>query len=361
MTSATADSRQAAGFDRAFLLKTAGAVLSAALVAAVWTWLADPAPESMPTSSEQILDPLSTFGSRPVHFVQSLSLAADFEAIRQPGAVSIGIAFQQEQIRQAMMQQAKDQLALALQQAQQENAAETVADAAAGSIKVPLPRSRPPEAQIVTTATTQSGADAAVQGPDIGSFLQKFAALLPSGITLASATPDGGLYGNGQDLPSGLPGYDRQTAVYDISAHLVYMPDGTRLEAHSGYGNLLDDPNHINEHNRGATPPHFYDLTLREQSFHGVQALRMTPVGEGELFGRSGLLAHPYMLGPNGDSNGCVSFKFYDTFLKAYTNGDVKHLLVVASLASYANGNGGKTKSVVRVSNSAPVTVASRL
>jgi len=32
----------------------------------------------------------------------------------------------------------------------------------------------------------------------------------------------------------GSPPYDRQTAVYDIAAKMVYLPDGTRLEAHSG-------------------------------------------------------------------------------------------------------------------------------
>ena len=40
----------------------------------------------------------------------------------------------------------------------------------------------------------------------------------------------------------GSPPYDRQTAVYDISAHTVYLPDGTRLEAHSGLGSKIDDP-----------------------------------------------------------------------------------------------------------------------
>jgi hypothetical protein len=38
------------------------------------------------------------------------------------------------------------------------------------------------------------------------------------------------------------------------------------------------------------------------------------------------------MLGPNGDSNGCVSFKDYDAFLQAYVRGEVKRLTVVARL-----------------------------
>jgi hypothetical protein len=124
--------------------------------------------------------------------------------------------------------------------------------------------------------------------------------------------------------------YDRWTAVYDISAHTVYLPDGTRLEAHSGLGDRIDDPRFVDERDRGATPPDVYQLTLRESLFHGVQALRLTPIGGGFTFNRVGLLAHPYMLGPNGDSNGCVSFKNYDAFLRAFENGEVKRLAVVA-------------------------------
>jgi hypothetical protein len=85
--------------------------------------------------------------------------------------------------------------------------------------------------------------------------------------------------------------------------------------------------------NRGATPPHVYDLELRESLFHGVAALRLNPVGgEAAVFGRSGLLAHTYMLGPRGDSNGCVSFRDYDAFLRAYRNQQVKRLAVVTRL-----------------------------
>ena len=131
---------------------------------------------------------------------------------------------------------------------------------------------------------------------------------------------------------SDMPGtaYDQWTAVYDISAHTVYLPDGTPLEAHSGLGDKIDDPRYVNERDRGATPPGVYHLTLRESLFHGVQALRLNPIGGGFTFNRVGLLAHPYMLGPNGDSNGCVSFKTYDAFLRAFQSGEVKRLAVVA-------------------------------
>ena len=83
---------------------------------------------------------------------------------------------------------------------------------------------------------------------------------------------------------------------------------------------------------RGVTPPHLYDLTPRESLFHGVAALRLNPVGgEDAIYGRSGLLAHTFMLGPNGDSNGCVSFRDYNAFLNAYRNQGIKRLAVVAT------------------------------
>ncbi len=129
----------------------------------------------------------------------------------------------------------------------------------------------------------------------------------------------------------GSPPYDRQTAVYDISARTVYLPDGTRLEAHSGLGSRLDDPRSSHLKMVGVTPPHIYELKPREALFHGVPALRLNPIGgEGKIFNRVGLLAHTFMLGPNGDSNGCVSFKDYYAFLDAYRNKGIRRLAVLA-------------------------------
>jgi hypothetical protein len=193
------------------------------------------------------------------------------------------------------------------------------------AVPLPLPRSRPVEANLELQGgppTTQS---------DNRTLLQKLSDLLPGRITLASLAPDGGFLGNGPDLAA--LGYDNLTAVYDISAHVVYMPSGSKLEAHSGFGRLMDDPVHVSERNVGATPPNIYDLKPREQLFHGVQALRMIPVGDNDTLGRSGLLAHSYMLGPNGDSNGCVSIKNYEKFLQAFQNGEIRRLVVVASLS----------------------------
>jgi hypothetical protein len=125
---------------------------------------------------------------------------------------------------------------------------------------------------------------------------------------------------------------DSRTALYDIAGHTVYMPNGEKLEAHSGLYDDLDDPRYVHVRMRGPTPPNVYDLTLRGELFHGVRAIRLNPVDENKMFGRAGMLAHTYMLGPNGQSNGCVSFKDYRKFLTAFLNGEVDRLVVVPAL-----------------------------
>ena len=145
---------------------------------------------------------------------------------------------------------------------------------------------------------------------------------------LAALTPPGDL-GIAPDEDAPAP----RTAIYDITAKAVYLPNGERLEAHSGLGQFMDDPKHVRLRMRGVTPPNTYKLTMRESLFHGVQALRMTPVGGGEMFGRTGILAHNYLLGPNGQSNGCVSVKDYPKFLAAFQRGEIDRIVVVERLA----------------------------
>ncbi len=127
---------------------------------------------------------------------------------------------------------------------------------------------------------------------------------------------------------------DSHTAIYDIAARTVYLPNGHRLEAHSGLGSRLDDPRYVHTKMQGPTPPNIYNLTLRERLFHGVRAIRLTPVDDEKMFGRDGILAHSYMLGPNGQSNGCVSFRDYPAFLSAFLKGEVNRLVVVERLAT---------------------------
>jgi hypothetical protein len=85
---------------------------------------------------------------------------------------------------------------------------------------------------------------------------------------------------------------------------------------------------------KGATPPNTYRLVERESLFHGVRAIRLIPVDGSKMFGRDGILAHHYLLGPNGQSNGCVSLADYPAFLNAFLNGEIERLVVVERLDS---------------------------
>jgi len=141
--------------------------------------------------------------------------------------------------------------------------------------------------------------------------------------------------GIGQSLRSlfgGGPKAGNGVAVYDISAAKVYMPDGSVLEAHSGIGKMADNPRYTNVRMNGPTPPHTYNLKLRERRFHGVEAIRMLPVDGKNKHGRDGFLAHSYLLrGNRAESHGCVAFKDYNRFLTAFKRGKVRQLVVVPS------------------------------
>jgi hypothetical protein len=198
---------------------------------------------------------------------------------------------------------------------------------------IPMPRSRPAQADLsAQIASSQAYAETNPR-VDNRNFFEKFT----DKIRLASLTPDSGLFGKSPDLAA--LGYDSRTAVYDISAKALYLPSGVALEAHSGMGALMDDPLHVDQRMVGATPPATYDLKPREKLFHGIRALRLTPTDGTSALGRVGLLTHSFMLGPRGDSNGCVSIKDYERFLKAYDNGEFNRLVVVPSLSNSATAS----------------------
>jgi len=121
------------------------------------------------------------------------------------------------------------------------------------------------------------------------------------------------------------------TALYDIAKRVVYLPDGDKLEAHSGYGPWIDNPQTVHLKDVGVTPPNVYAVSFREKPFHGVRALRMKPIGSGNMYGRDGILAHSYLLGDGGASNGCISVRDYDRFLKAYEDGKFNQIIVLRS------------------------------
>jgi hypothetical protein len=185
------------------------------------------------------------------------------------------------------------------------------------SAQPPLPRSRltPNSAQAEAETWDRKTSSPQTREPatSVFAFVDRLFQLAPKPLSPYPAQPGG------------------HTAVYDIESHAVYMPDGEILEAHSGLGELMDDVRYVHQKSRGPTPPNEYALSLRKALFHGVRAIRLTPVGKANMFGRDGILAHSYMLGPNGQSNGCVSIQNYDKFLEAYLQGKIDRLVVIAN------------------------------
>jgi hypothetical protein len=185
-----------------------------------------------------------------------------------------------------------------------------------GSIPADLPRAAP-SSVAAEPALAKTAVIEIAPPPPLPRVRPRLASLSPPGDAMSRPDEDG---------------VSARTAIYDITAQTVYLPSGERLEAHSGIGELMDDPRHVQRKNRGATPPNVYQLKLRESLFHGVQAIRLTPVKESNMFGRDGILAHSYMLGPSGQSNGCVSFRDYAKFLRAYQRGEIDRMVVVSRL-----------------------------
>lgn len=243
---------------------------------------------------------------------------------------------------------------------------------------VPTPRSGAPIRQAeVEVASVEEKTDAAASsGPDASSAFGLVLSGRDSDVPLPMSRPAAPSNAGGRGAPAALAyakvendedddndddvtprirkptiAAGRGVAIYDISAGTVYLPSGERLEAHSGLGKMRDNPHYVDQKMRGPTPPHTYALTMREALFHGVEAIRLTPLGgAGAIHNRVGLLAHTYMLGARGDSNGCVSFKDYKRFLAAFKRGEIRQMVVVARMSdapsfasSPASGGAKKT------------------
>ncbi len=235
-----------------------------AMAAGAAAWIADigsSASASIPAASADTREPSfesrfsahSAFDPLPANFslrpsVQSLY--SEVEVKLQEAKARLARKLQSEDWKTALLEDAAPSTSSV-------PSAQPVLPAPSIVTTVPLPKSRPVEA----SAELQSSSPAPAVQADSRSLFQKLADVLPTHLTLASLAPDGGLPSDGPDLTS--LGYESFTAVYDISAHVVYMPNGSKLEAHSGIGALMDDPEHVNERMVGATPPTVYDLKPR--------------------------------------------------------------------------------------------------
>ena len=127
------------------------------------------------------------------------------------------------------------------------------------ALNVPAPAAKPVDAKVDakvdTKAPAKTGASVrdmaqrakhavmSIASNDKPTMVEKLWGKQPAhGGLLAYASADASVTGSIPDtlaqnpMLGGSPPYDKQTAVYDIAAKKVYLPDGTVLEAHSGLG-----------------------------------------------------------------------------------------------------------------------------
>ncbi|MGV3553222.1 DUF2778 domain-containing protein [Rhizobium sp.] len=154
---------------------------------------------------------------------------------------------------------------------------------------------------------------------------------------VAYAKPERSLFGDlfkNKGGDAAWPGKGTKVAIYDVSNATVYMPDGTRLRAHSGIGRMRDNPRYEHVKMTGPTPAGIYRLSMREKRFYGVEAIRMTSIDGRDPKNRTGLLTHTNLLRNQKGSHGCVAFQDYQPFLRAFKRGQITMLVVVPELPS---------------------------
>ncbi|MHC2501960.1 hypothetical protein ACVI8K_008876 [Bradyrhizobium barranii subsp. barranii] len=98
-----------------------------------------------------------------------------------------------------------------------------------------------PEARPKSFADRAKAAVMSITGPRQSMVEKLWGKREPSGGLLAYASADASVTASiapreQNPMLGGSAPYERDTAVYDITAKMVYLPDGTKLEAHSGLG-----------------------------------------------------------------------------------------------------------------------------
>jgi hypothetical protein len=193
--------------------------------------------------------------------------------------------------------------------------------------QIPLPEARP----LIETVVTDQ------QPTDEKSVARKNLDGKDTKQVVAYAKPERSLFGDlfkSKASDTGWLGRRTKVAIYDVSTATVYLPDGTKLRAHSGIGKMRDNPRYEDAIMRGPTPAGIYRLSMREERFYGVEALRMTSIDGRDPKNRTGLLTHTNLLRGQIGSHGCVAFQNYQPFLNAFKRGQITTLVVVPELPS---------------------------
>jgi hypothetical protein len=288
--------------DRGPLVRTASlaAVLSFAAVFGLWRWEGAPpaggsragaqAPKNQDVAvalaegSDRLLDPTPLSGAVAPKFGPADTAGSSFRLAFVPPAARA------------------DARGLAAQ-APAQPAASPAADTIRIAASPPLPMPRPPElsgpeapeSSRMAAGSRRARTAALPPAPaDTRSFFDKLFGVQSTptpGTALAYAAPESSPreLAPGVKLSPAPTAAEPGTALYDISARVVYMPNGERLEAHSGLGDKIDDPRFVHVRMHGATPPGTYDLTERERprrppcphlhagSERAVERLRLVP------------------------------------------------------------------------------------
>src|SRR5690606_24242319 len=115
----------------------------------------------------------------------------------------------------------------------------------------PLPVSRPENAAkaLETMAVARLAKPAKPGRPAAAEEAEE-----PETAVLAYARPDNPVKPSSKSVPWPDLG-TRKVAIYDITNGVVHMPNGTKLEAHSGIGKMRDNPKYTHVKMKGPTPP----------------------------------------------------------------------------------------------------------
>jgi len=284
---------------------------------------ADKAPEAAAMAAASILDPSAPLALGPIGIAVDLAYAsadADGSDVLEVALATLEISPPENDVAVALAEPEPEQ-------------AEKPQAAPREERQVAQRAEKPAERQAAVPLAQRERGGSLFRSPRADPDTRKPAAAPARQEALAYARPDKPNNAFGK-LFNDTPKAGNKVAIYDISAAVVHMPDGSKLEAHSGIGKMADNPRYVNVKMNGPTPPNTYRLSMREKRFHGVEAVRMTPIGDQTMHGRDGILAHSYLLrGGREESHGCVAFANYPRFLQAFKQGKVTHIIVVPSMS----------------------------
>lgn len=97
--------------------------------------------------------------------------------------------------------------------------------------------------------------------------------------------------------------------TYQIASGWLISPVGMKMaQGYSGSVGAVNDPSKVSIPNVGPIPPNLYEMGEPiDSATHGPFAIPLTPIGDGEMYGRSGFMMHGDSIErPGAASEGCI-------------------------------------------------------